>query len=49
MIYDINSSNYQEYLVSFKSQGIDGMKGVRRGGGKATNAGGKGVIVSGCA
>ena len=49
MIYSFTSESFAAYLIAFRSQGVDGARGKIKGGSKVANAGGKGVIVSGCA
>ena len=48
MIYLVGSDAFVAYLVAFRSQGVNGMRGAKRGGEKgATAAGGSGVFNGG--
>lgn len=48
MIYLVGSESYVAYLVAFRAQGVNGLRGAKRGGEKsASAAGGSGVFIGG--
>ena len=48
MSYLVGSEAYVAYLVAFRAQGVNGLRGAKRGGEKsASAAGGSGVFIGG--